>query len=149
MKTEIKSKRISDFQIGVAENVELFARTSIGTNIRVLYDVRQAIGTSTTSVMSQAAITSELAKRDEAIKKLQMESIGVITSPDESISVGSDEGGVVIGVNVSKIADSKRGLSVENNRIGIAIDPNAGNRLVMTATGMLRVESENHWKEIQ
>ncbi|MBO7315497.1 MAG: hypothetical protein J6U49_07520 [Alistipes sp.] len=147
MSTEINRKRISDFPEGVAENVELFARTANGTNVRVRYDVKQSIGRSTTSVMSQAAVASELAKRDEAIENLKVGAIGVITSPDDSISVDSVEGGVSIGVNASKVVDHKRGLSVVGNLIGVAIDPNEGNRLIMTATGLLRVESENYWEQ--
>ncbi len=68
MSTEIKRRRISDFPIGAPENVELFARTSKGTNVRVRYDVKQQVGTSETSVMSQSAVTAELAKRDAALK---------------------------------------------------------------------------------
>ena len=148
MSTEIKRVRISDLTIGIPENVELFARTSIGTNVRVPYDVRQTVGVSETSVMSQAAVTAELKKRDAAIEQLKGATIGVITSPDESISVSSDSEGVTIGVNASKVVAEGRGLKVQGNRIGVAIDPSEGNRLTFTPLGELRVESENFWQKL-
>ena len=148
MSTEIKHKRISDFPLGTPEDVELFARTANGSNARVPYSVKQTPGTSTTATMSQDAISRELAKRDEAIEAIKIGSIGVITSPDDSIEVDNTISGVSIGVKTSTIVAPKQGLQVVGNRIGILIDPSENNRITITQDGALLVESENFWQTI-
>lgn len=66
--TITRYKRISELPEAKAEGVEMLGLNSAGANVRVPYDIKQVTGTSTTSLMSQAAITAELAKRDAAIK---------------------------------------------------------------------------------
>lgn len=83
-----------------------------------------------------------------AIESIESAVAGEITSTDGSIGVTIDEGGVNLSVKIGNLIQDKKGLYASGNKIGIAIDPNEGNRLVMTATGMLRVESENYWEEI-
>lgn len=144
-----KYKRISELPESRPEAVEVLGLNAIGTNVRVPYDVKQTVGVSETSLMSQAAITAELKKRDAAIEQIKVNAIGVIASPDESILVGSDSKGVTIGVNASRVVAEGRGLQVQGNRIGVAIDPSDDNRLTLTSAGTLRVESENFWTEIQ
>lgn len=148
MSTEILKKRISDFVIGVPESVELFAKTKEGGNVRVPYDVQQSIGTSTTSVISQAAITSELQKRDNAIEGVIAQTIGNINPLNQTISVLVTDRTATIGVNVSSLVAEDSGLKVADNSIGVAIDQSEGNRLSLTSAGELRVESENYWAEI-
>jgi hypothetical protein len=149
MTTIGRYKRISELPESRPEDVEVLGLNAAGTNVRVHYDVRQAVGASETSVMSQAAITAELKKRDAAIEQIVANSIGVITSPDESISVGNNSNGVTIGVNATKVIAEKSGLKAQGNRIGVAIDPSKGNRLTLTPSGELRVESENYWNELK
>lgn len=56
----MKYKRISDFPKASAEEVEVFARSNTGANVRVPYDIKQEEGDSTTSLMSQGATTQAI-----------------------------------------------------------------------------------------
>lgn len=56
----IKYKRISDFPAASADEVEVFARSKTGANVRVPYDIKQEEGNSTTSLMSQSATTQAI-----------------------------------------------------------------------------------------
>jgi hypothetical protein len=138
-------KRISELPAGSPENVQVLGITSTGANVRVPYDVQQVVGLSTTSTMSQAAITSELAKRDKAIENLKVGAIGIITSPDDTIAVESTETGLEIGVNANKLILANGGLRVVENRIGLAIDNSEGNLIYQTDEGALRVDGDNYW----
>ncbi len=70
MTTIGRYKRISELPESRPEDVEVLGLNAAGTNVRVRYDVRQTVGASETSVMSQAAVTAELKKRDAAISEL-------------------------------------------------------------------------------
>lgn len=56
----MKYKRISDFPKASADEVEVFARSKTGANVRVPYDIKQQEGDSTTSLMSQGATTQAI-----------------------------------------------------------------------------------------
>lgn len=106
------------------------------------------IKTQTTWNDAAEAINDNFTSIGQQIDNITMQSIGVITPLDDTVSVGTTEGGITIGVNASALVTPNKGLTVIGNRIGVLIDATEGNRLTMTATGALRVESENFWAEI-
>lgn len=107
------------------------------------------IGTVTTWNDAAQKINSNFEKIGVAIQTIESVGIGVITSPDDSIKIETTSDGLSIGVIANNLVASKSGLFVTSNKIGVAIDPSEGNRLVMTPTGLLRVDSENLWQKME
>lgn len=128
---------------------------------------------SSTSLVSEAAVSHAIGVLNEKIKdkKGSNTSIGVIikdnVDPDKPIKIVEESD--TIGVAIQKVVDHlntvsigaavgisspKKTISVgvdsttNNTTIDVKIDNNEGNRLVLTPTGALRVESENYWKVI-
>lgn len=132
-----------------------------------------AIPPSKTSLVSEAAVSHAIGALEEKIKdkKGSNTSIGVIINdnvdPDNPSKIVEESD--TIGAAIQKVVDHLNSVSIgaavgisspkktisigvdsvtNNTTIDVKIDNNEGNRLILTTTGALRVESENYWKLI-
>lgn len=128
---------------------------------------------SNTSLVSEAAVSKAIGVLEEKIKdkKGSNTSIGININdnvdPDNPIKIVEESD--TIGAAIQKVVDHLNSISIgtavgiisPNNTLAIGIDSNTntttidvkidereGNRIKLTSTGALRVESENFWKQL-
>lgn len=157
----IKYKRISDFPEASADEVEVFARSKTGANVRVPYDIKQEEGKSTSSVMSQAATTIAIGRIEAKVKAIKGSGIPigrVVTDQTTGDVVVAAEDTVADAIekvanripSIGRIVADKGGLAVNSEGlIGLNIDEAEGNALYLTPEGKLRSDKKwGTWKSI-
>lgn len=158
----IKYKRISDFPAASADEVEVFARSKTGANVRVPYDIKQEEGDSTTSLMSQSAVTIAIGRITEKVKAITGSGIAigrVVTDQTTGDVVVAAEATVADAIetlanripSIGRIVADKGGLAVNpEGLIGLNIDEAEGNALYLTPEGKLRSDKKwDTWKSVK
>lgn len=158
----MKYKRISDFPKASAEEVEVFARSKTGANVRVPYDIKQEEGDSTTSLMSQGAVTIAIGRITEKVKAITGSGIAigrVVTDQTTGDVVVAAEATVADAIetlanripSIGRIVADKGGLTVNpEGLIGLNIDEAEDNALYLTPEGKLRSDKKwDTWKSVK
>lgn len=122
-------KKVSEFPVVEAVGIHVFGRSPNNKNVQVLLDVKQSIGDSTTSLMSQKAITDAIGivnnKKGTDIA-IGQSIIGGTVSDPISIASPSDSIGVAIQNAVEELykmgTGAVTGLISPQSTISIGVD---------------------------
>lgn len=105
-------KKVSEFPVVEAIGIHVFGRSPSNKNVQVLLDVKQSIGDSTTSLMSQKAIK---------------DAIGIVQSNIETLEQSTSNSIGIINTNIDTLGSALNKVSSKTGKdikIGIAItDP--------------------------
>lgn len=105
-------KKVSEFPVVEAIGIHVFGRSPSNKNVQVLLDVKQSIGDSTTSLMSQKAIK---------------DAIGIVQSNIETLEQSTNKSIGIINTNIDTLGSALNKVSSKTGKdikIGIAItDP--------------------------
>lgn len=129
--TSLVSEAAVSQAIGVLENKIKNINNKTGSNIFIGVDINDNIDLNNPTKIVEKSDTIGTAIQ-KVVDHLNSVSVGAavgIISPNKTLSIGIDS-------------------NTNNTTIDVKIDEREGNRIKLTSTGALRVESENFWKQL-